>query len=748
MILKVFDIINHRLTLCNYFFKSQNPLHYFYENSTQKLIRKEISQNVSQILDRVQIRCSGDNSSILDLSKETQEQQSLSNVQGTLENEIQSPVGRFGWCYVCRKQAHFYCKEERIPICSYECKLKNMDNIEQLKKLLHNDKQNELKEVMFKQEYIKVFERLSQKCFSQDSEKEKLFYLEFLLDMVKNPSNALKRDAMFIIFIKKNVLPHLTITTLHNELSVLKTSLIIFLNLVFNFRKYLRVEIGIYIKDVFLEILESVNSKYVFKYYVLQVLTTLIEEKNLPFELFLNYDCREDSTNICESIIDLLVKITQGKYSKNIYATMISPEQEEKLRREAREGIVHLITGCSIYLNEQKQTQKAPKEDVFSSTIEIQSQSFREVLQKKKMIDECIAKFNAGKWSAYEKLISLGVLGEGPENLAMFLKNDKRIQPFIIGEIFGGEEDFNQKVMDLYLGYLNFKNMSILEAMRYYLNFFEMPGEGQKVERILEHFSKKYSEENPELTADGAYLLSFLLMMLHTNVYNPKVVDKMSLNDFLNIGKNIKNNDEQIDPQILTDYYHDIYQKPIAIHSLEKRKNEIQFILKNNLKQKTELFKKETQFLIENYSSKIKDFEIKVDFQSVEDPTVLQIFISTMWSSLLAFFSTSIADAPDQDSLRLLVDSTMTMIKLSDVFNMQTERDSFINILVQFSGLEKTFNKLLDEKNQLVIQAVLSIASKMGNHLHTGWKFVLHCIVSLNYYQLLADQLTTVDIQS
>lgn len=55
--------------------------------------------------------------------------------------------------------------------------------------------------------------------------------------------------------------------------------------------------------------------------------------------------------------------------------------------------------------------------------------------------------------------------------------------------------------------------------------------------------------------------------------------------------------------------------------------------------------------LIENYSSKIKDIEINADFQSLEDPTVLQIFISTMWSSLLAFFSTSIANAPDQDSL-------------------------------------------------------------------------------------------------
>lgn len=134
---------------------------------------------------------------------------------------------------------------------------------------MKSDKQHELKEVMFKQEYIKVFEMLSKKCFSQESEKERIFFLEILLDMVKNPSNALKRDPMFIIFIKKSVLPHLTITTLHYEQNVLKTSLIIFLNLVFNFRKYLRVEIGVSIKEVFLEILESVNSKYVYKYYVL-----------------------------------------------------------------------------------------------------------------------------------------------------------------------------------------------------------------------------------------------------------------------------------------------------------------------------------------------------------------------------------------------------------------------------------------------------------------------------------------------
>ncbi len=132
----------------------------------------------------------------------------------------------------------------------------------------------------------------------------------------------------------------------------------------------------------------------------------------------------------------------------------------------------------------------------------------------------------------------------------------------------------------------------------------------------------------------------------------------------------------------------------------------------------------------------------------MEDISVLKIFISTNWSSLLAFFSTSIANESEKDQLRALVDSTMTMIRLSDIFDMQTERDSFINLLVQFSGLEKTYSHFLDEKNLLLMQAILSIATKMGNHLHTGWNFVLNCIVSLNYYQVLSDKIDPISLQN
>jgi len=39
-----------------------------------------------------------------------------------LQNEQQEPCGRFGWCVLCRKTADLYCKDTRLPVCSFACK--------------------------------------------------------------------------------------------------------------------------------------------------------------------------------------------------------------------------------------------------------------------------------------------------------------------------------------------------------------------------------------------------------------------------------------------------------------------------------------------------------------------------------------------------------------------------------------------------------------------------------------------------
>ena len=62
-------------------------------------------------------------------------------------------------------------------------------------------------------------------------------------------------------------------------------------------------------------------------------------------------------------------------------------------------------------------------------------------------------------------------------------------------------------------------------------------GEAQKIERIMEKFAERYCRDNAGQfrTADGAYVLSFALIMLNTDAHNPQADKKLSQTDFVNM---------------------------------------------------------------------------------------------------------------------------------------------------------------------------------------------------------------------
>lgn len=62
-------------------------------------------------------------------------------------------------------------------------------------------------------------------------------------------------------------------------------------------------------------------------------------------------------------------------------------------------------------------------------------------------------------------------------------------------------------------------------------------GEAQKIDRIMERFAERYCKDNPYVfkTSDGAYLLSFALIMLNTDAHNPMADKKLSLDDFVSM---------------------------------------------------------------------------------------------------------------------------------------------------------------------------------------------------------------------
>jgi brefeldin A-inhibited guanine nucleotide-exchange protein len=82
--------------------------------------------------------------------------------------------------------------------------------------------------------------------------------------------------------------------------------------------------------------------------------------------------------------------------------------------------------------------------------------------------------------------------------------------------------------------------MEVDLGLRLLLDHFTMPGEAQQVDRIIDSFSKSFYRDNSKsvfIEYGPVYSLSFLLMMLQTNLHNPQVHEKMKFADFSKLAK-------------------------------------------------------------------------------------------------------------------------------------------------------------------------------------------------------------------
>ena len=93
---------------------------------------------------------------------------------------------------------------------------------------------------------------------------------------------------------------------------------------------------------------------------------------------------------------------------------------------------------------------------------------------------------------------------------------------------------------------MNFKSKNIVESLREYLASFNLAGESQQIDRIVEIFANKYIVDNNKSfkSADAAYTFTYLLIMFQTDRYNPSVVDKMSLKDFSKLAKGVNDGED------------------------------------------------------------------------------------------------------------------------------------------------------------------------------------------------------------
>jgi cytohesin len=101
---------------------------------------------------------------------------------------------------------------------------------------------------------------------------------------------------------------------------------------------------------------------------------------------------------------------------------------------------------------------------------------------------------------------------------------------------------------------------------RQFLWSFRLPGEAQKIDRMMECFAQRYCQLNPDIftNTDTCYVLSFAIIMLNTSLHNPSVKDKPTVEQFISMNRGI-NNGGDLPRELLESLYESIRTEPFKI---------------------------------------------------------------------------------------------------------------------------------------------------------------------------------------
>lgn len=130
--------------------------------------------------------------------------------------------------------------------------------------------------------------------------------------------------------------------------------------------------------------------------------------------------------------------------------------------------------------------------------------------------------------------------------------------------------DFSQLVADEYLKLFNFESLTLDAALRKFLKQFQLTGDAQEKERVLMYFAKRYVDQN--ITAfndvDSCHTLTCALMLLNTDLHDPKIQNKMTLNEFIENLKGL-NNGSNFPEVLLESLYSAIKNEPLECAYIE-----------------------------------------------------------------------------------------------------------------------------------------------------------------------------------
>jgi len=621
--------------------------------------------------------------------------------------------------------------------------------------------------------------------------------------------------------------------------TVVKLSLLVFVPIFQNFRSILKAEIEAFVTNVFFVILDSKNSPMEHKSLVVTLFNEICSDPTTLAEIFLNYDCDLSAVDLFHRIINTLSKVarmndpdTTESGSTTISSLMMGSgdarmerirTQHRELRLTAMKALRQVLASLNGSIVEPMPIKSTPSTE--EKQITNSEQAKARVLEnmhsngngKKSLVEiyddkkkrrqedsEIVLRFNQKPKAGIAYAEKCGHIDSSdPADVARFLlENKDRFEKTQIGEYLGREPDYDNgmplKVLHEYVQQMDFCGLVFDNAIRFYLSGFRLPGEAQKIDRILEKFAERYSEQNPDAfpTADVAFILSFSIIMLNTDLHNPSIKEerKMTKDGFIRNNRGICDG-QDLPKEMLLDIFDRIKENPISLKEDDDARERAAEPTSNALspaafftnhydemdKTKESNFMKERDHIVRTTESLLKRRRngtdgksghrknrsssnaskslhlryVRTDDSGLRDEYVAPMFEVT-WGPALAAFSTAmesangtvgalLAIASDEELEAAAVNAAETIevcltgfrfaICTAGLVGNDIARDSFMFALSRFSQLGT--GVLLEPRHVRCIQTMVAIAKSDGELLGSSWEHIFKAMSEINRFHQL-----------
>lgn len=354
------------------------------------------------------------------------------------------------------------------------------------------------------------------------------------------------------------------------------------------------------------------------------------------------------------------------------------------------------------------------------------------------------------------------LLGRSAEEIAQFFLEDSRLDKTAIGDFLGENEKFNKEVMYSYVDQMDFFGLEIVSALRLFLEGFRLPGEAQKIDRLMEKFAARYHELNKKFanmepidmqkalqaakkrqrngqkllsnyhfeSADTVYVLAFSIIMLATDLHSAQVKKKMTKENYINMNRGINEN-KDLPREFLEAIFDQVAESEIkvkggvstpaggmALRAAQQRSAESE-------KQRRLLYNMEIEQVTQTARSLMESvYHLSTNFTSARHGEHIMPMFKLAWTPFLAAFSIDLQDSDDKRVIDLCLTGFRAAIRIACIFRLEFERDAYVQALSRFTLLtvQNTVSEM-KPKNLEAIKALIHVAHSDGNYLDKSWYF-------------------------